>query len=536
MEPAYGGDFMATQRALTIPALENLFDEFRDPRQFKELQSIAHFEKKRLWCECQLVQGVDSYISPQKMRYGANVIGVWGVNWWSQNTSYDDNRPEWPPSMGQSQPHWKFFHHYADLIRRISYMNDGGNHVADVLLFKPLSTVVAYSDPVFDNVIGNFKGRRRTGVAVFGDEAYGGARLVWSGDFSSQAETDYHGVMQLLAKNKRDFDVVDDVYLQRADVQAGALKIGDESYRVVVVPAAKLISRASLDQIRRFYNTGGTVVAYGDLPSGSPDQGWNDPVILEAVRAIFGTAIEPGGDRQNTNAAGGQAFFVAHSREKIVSEIAKRRPSDFVVVEGSPESLFYQQRNISGRRIFWVVNDSLRARSLKVALAAQGRPEIWDPTDGSRRAATFTARKDSTVVSLEMSAWDGVYIVFSQEAASPGLAVRAQPPSTPQASQVLSSDQWKFRPAPDTVKVAARYGPETRLCLPCVQRRDLALKLAVETALDHPRMECRRSVSESRSRGLQRGLSAREACGHNRIVRRGSGRAAGLAEVSRGNR
>ena len=90
---------------------------------------------------------------------GTNVLAAWGVNFWNQNTSYDEKNAEWPPMMGASQPHWKYFHRYADLIRRISYMNDGGRHVADVLLYRPIASVVAFSDPAFDSAPRHWKGR-----------------------------------------------------------------------------------------------------------------------------------------------------------------------------------------------------------------------------------------------------------------------------------------------------------------------------------------------------------------------------------------
>jgi len=113
-EAGYGGNFMAIQRSMKLPFVEDLGDDFRVVRQFKEPASIAHFEGKRFWCECQLIQGAGSYMSPQKMRYGTNVIAAWGVNLWSQNTSCDDASAEWPPSMGRSQQYWKYFHDYAD--------------------------------------------------------------------------------------------------------------------------------------------------------------------------------------------------------------------------------------------------------------------------------------------------------------------------------------------------------------------------------------------------------------------------------------
>ena len=199
------------------------------------------------------------------------------MNFWNQNTSYDEKNAEWPPMMGTSQPHWKFFHRYADLIRRISYMNDGGRHVADGLLYRPIASVVAFSDPAFDSTPGHWKGRGRGGYAEYGNEQYGRIAirpyLAWSGDFSWQAEMDYHGLMNLLVQKQKDFDILDDYYLGKAVLGHGSIQVGPERFGVIVLPPMKVIAYEALDRIRRFYEQGGTVVAYGSLPSGSTGQG-----------------------------------------------------------------------------------------------------------------------------------------------------------------------------------------------------------------------------------------------------------------------
>ena len=72
LEARSGGDFMTAQTVMTMPYLEEeesgAAQTFRDPRQFKEPQSVADFEGRRLGCECLLVQGAGSFVSPQKMR------------------------------------------------------------------------------------------------------------------------------------------------------------------------------------------------------------------------------------------------------------------------------------------------------------------------------------------------------------------------------------------------------------------------------------------------------------------------------------
>jgi hypothetical protein len=430
-EAGYGGNFMAIQRSMNLPFVEDLGDDFRVVRQFKEPASIAHFEGRRFWCECQLIQGAGSYMSPQKMRYGTNVIAAWGVNLWSQNTSYDDANTWWPPSMGRSQPYWKYFHDYADLVRRISYMNDGGRHVADVLLFRPTASVVAESAPAFDNSRGNFFGRQRSGYpeVELGSHAEKVAptddnpAMLWGGDYSWQVEMDYWGLMQLLVQKQQDYDVVDDLYLGRAKLKQGAAQLGEESYHVLVLPPMRVISRGSLEKIREFYEQGGYVIAYGSLPSGSTEKGRDDAEVIQTVKAMFG--IDPSQSEQamqeteNQHGQSGRAVFIPHGLEKVTEVIARLRPQDFQVVGGSGERLFYLHRVKEGRDLYWVANDSGEARELEVSLAAQGKPELWDPTDGNRKKAVYWKQDGRTIVPLKLNAWDGVYVVLGVEDRAP---------------------------------------------------------------------------------------------------------------------
>lgn len=424
-EAGFGGNFMRIQNAMTLPFLEDLGDDFRIVRQFKEPESIAHFEGKRFWCECQLIQGAGSYMSPQKMRFGANVIGAWGVSLWSQNTSYEDSETWWPPSMGRSQPYWKYFHHYADLMKRLAYMNDGGRHVADVLLFRPTASVIAEAAPAFDNNRGNFFGRQRKGYPPIelGSHRENVAPTedapdtMWGGDFSWHVEMDYWGLMQLLVQKQQDYDVVDDLYLGRAKLNQGALQLADESYHMLVLPPMRVISKESLAKIRQFYEQGGDVIAYGSLPWGSTDKGMEDEEVIATVNAIFG--IDPRESEQATQeiqrASGqtGHAVFIPNGLEKVTDVIARLRPPDFQVARGSTKQLFYAHRVKEGQDLYWVVNDSEKAREIVLSLAAQGKPELWDPADGTRKPSVYWQENGRTVVPLKLNAWDGMYVVLA---------------------------------------------------------------------------------------------------------------------------
>jgi len=429
-DATFGGNFMETMRAFTIPGAESLRNWGRSPREYKEAASVAHFEGRRFWCENQLQEGLDSYISPQKMRYGTNMLAVWGVNLWTPYLYYEPDAVPWAPEIFLSQPHWKYFRHYTDLVRRIGYMNDGGRHVADLLLYRPIDSVFAYSDPFFRvgfrPIDMNSSAIDPSKTSLVDDSGRGEGsfsvnypHLAWVNNFGAQVEVAYFDLMELLTGSQRDFDVTDDYYLNRSTIKQGALHIRDESFRAVILPPLKVIPRSSLKQIRRFYEGGGVVIGYGSLPTGSSEIGWDDPEVAADVKAIFGVDASFSKDAENSNARGGKSFFVLGNVEKVIQKLNESVERDLEIVYGSNRRILYSHRLKEGRDSYWVVNDAERKTDVVISVRAVGKPELWDPATGERRDAYYWEKEGRTYIPLQFEAWDATYIVFQKEKESP---------------------------------------------------------------------------------------------------------------------
>ena len=286
-------------------------------------------------------------------------------------------------------------------MRRIGALNARGRHVADVLLYKPLATAVAATANAAVEETGNF------------DDVDNMLALKDLGaQFGAEVEKAYGGFMKELAVAQKDFDVVDDYYLDKADLKGGRLRFAGHSFGVIILPMTKAVNRRSLRKIRHFYEQGGVVIAYGLLPAGSIEQGWNDSEVIGDVQSIFGVEPDCRDDAENDHADGGRAFFVRYGIEKAVANIDRVRPPDLQVIDGSDHQLVYSHREIEGRDIYWVANDTPVPRKLVVSLAARGKPERWDPTTGEISNLVYWSEEERTELLLEMTAWDGFHIVF----------------------------------------------------------------------------------------------------------------------------
>ncbi|MBI5085498.1 MAG: hypothetical protein HZB13_12975 [Acidobacteria bacterium] len=433
---AYQGDFMRCQRNMSMPGIDSLWNFAESPRHFKEAASVAHFMGKPFWVENQILQGRDSFISPEKMRYGTNLVALWGATQLTPWFGYSDTLTNFPPMWDWRQPFWKYFRHYADYARRLSFMNDS-RHVAPVLLYHPLTTVWAHSDPVFDEKKWNYQRSMRLYHPEDPDTLH-----IDGFDWKNQAvetEDAYFELMNRLPASQWDFDVADDYFLQQASVGEGVIEIGGESFRAIVIPPVSTMRRAALAKIHEFWKQGGVVIATGRLPSISMDEGRADPEIARMVKEIFGAG------------APGRAYFVGNDLGRVLALLEEHVAKDFRVVEGGGENLYYARREKDGSAAYFVVNNTPLARQAVVEVSGKGRPEKWNSEDGSRTPLFYSLKPGGMRVRLDLGPWEAFHVVFAPEPSAAQMG--AVQVADTKAVVDLGRDDWEFRPLSDTVTV-----------------------------------------------------------------------------------
>lgn len=422
------GDLQRVMRNWSWPGVDSLYDIGRLPRDLKSAASVAHFRNTRFTVENQGVQGGESYLDMQKMRLGTNMLGAWGTNLFIPHAfNYHPSRIEFPSDWFFHQPWWKYFHHYADYARRISYMNDGGRHYADILLFEPTETTWANAE---------------TNYAPKPD---------WNTNLLPMINQYYGDLTNRMAQELRDFDVADSHYLNEAKLEGKSLRIGNEAFRVLVLPPVSTMRRSAMSKIRAFYEQGGIVVAVKMLPTDSVDEGRNDPEILATVKAIFGEMTnEP--VTVHANASGGKAYFVRENIEELFGILDKNLERDVTVVAGSAKHLGALHREKDGLELYWLVNDTDRPREMTARLRVKGVPEKWDAATGAREALESRPVAAGTEVKLQFAPWDAYYVVFGNSEA------RVKAPEKPyrKLAPITLAGDWQLTPEKKTTE--APYG------------------------------------------------------------------------------
>jgi hypothetical protein len=405
----YQGSLMEVMRHASFPETDGLWDRGRDPRDYKESGSVAHFKGTRYAIENSAILGGESYLSPEKIRVDTNAFAAWGLNLFIPHAfDYDPQRIAFYPSWFYQQPWWKDFGFYADYVRRISYMNSQGRHVAPVVIFNPVESVWANMDPVFD------------------------ARQVaqgnhWGNDVDV-IDRDYADLIRQLTGHQIDSDVMDSYYLQHAGIKASELTEGNESFRVLVLPPTPTLPVVSMKKIEEFYDAGGTVFALRWIPNNSPENGKNDGEIQESAQRVFGSGNLTAEYTLNTNEHGGKAYFIRSSVPLLIHLLEESISRDVKVLDGPSDHFYVLHRQKLSKDFYWVVNDSAEPRRITCRLSVNGVPERWDALTAERSPLFYRNTSSGTEVTLSFGPWDGFYVVFS-----PG-------GPTPQSAQLVHSD------------------------------------------------------------------------------------------------
>ena len=393
------GSLFTVERGLNPVGVDSLFDWGRQPLNFKVAQSVADFEGRRFACENQGVQGTDSYLDLEGIRKGTNGIAASGVNLFIPHAfNYDRSRANYPPDW-LHQPYWPYFHTYADYTRRISYMNSDSQHVTNVLLYYPITTVWASTRPLFSG---------ETDYQEISDPNPWKNQTGLINDY-------YVRIILELSNHLWDYNIADDEYLESARVEGNELVIGPQRFSAIILPPITTLSRLTLKKLQDLHKAGGIIIGIRLLPTASPEAGDNDSVIKDGIASIFGIGAQSGEapGREPAAAKADSAYFIDDSVDTLIASLDAQVPKDVQVVSGPAEHLLFVHRRKFETDYYWVANDTDRERIDAIHFAAKGIPVKWDALTGKEEPLFYVNGPSGTDVRLNFDPWDAFYVVFN---------------------------------------------------------------------------------------------------------------------------
>jgi hypothetical protein len=260
---------------------------------------------------------------------------------------------------------------FNEHIGRLGFMLTDGRHVADLAVFYPIHSFWGVYNPTSDIAYSAPHGAKAQNI---------------NGKFGASS-------LELLA-NQRDFDYIDDQAIMESQIDDGCMKVAGESFRCVILPNSWVIPVSVYQKLEAFVNSGGSLVALGELPSVGMDKDETDEV--EAISDKLSKSHN---------------VSVVQTTSEMLKAVDEFTDPD-VSLDESCREIFYVHRQQDGKDIYFISNSLDAPVQREVTLNCSGELQIWHPTTGEIRDTEYEVRNNKTVVKLSLKAFEGVFIVF----------------------------------------------------------------------------------------------------------------------------
>lgn len=235
-----------------------------------------------------------------------------------------------------------------------------------------------------------------------------------------------------------DFDTInDDLLINRAKTGGGKLRVGDYSYRVIILPRALYMPPDALEKIQAFVNNGGLAIALDTLPVGP--LGMKDlDQNRERVNSLTNSLFAIGGGEKTVGK--GKTWFLPGCRGIDFLEVFSAFSKDYeptVVPPGwqafldvmwknvTPDVQFAEGKVSQGLTfyraksgdldVFFLMNLSPLPVNEQVILNARdGIPEKWDPMTGKIESfPEYDLKKDGRMeTSIKLDPWESFFLMI----------------------------------------------------------------------------------------------------------------------------
>ncbi|MCM3869588.1 MAG: hypothetical protein ND895_02665, partial [Pyrinomonadaceae bacterium] len=294
--------------------------------------------------------------------------------------------------FNEKNPWWIVMPDVAKYLQRVSFLMRQGQPANDVALYLPNDDGWAHLTPGNPHLIEVL--RERIGPDLMPAIFEAGYNL----DF---------------------FD--DDAFKQVGRVENGSVVLGQNKYRVVILPYVGRIPIETYRKLEEFVRGGGILIATRRTPLELPGflaTQENHNQIIEISKRLFEGSNPP-------------AHFVADEKMQLGKTLNRLLPPD-VQLQTPFVDIGFVHRKTADAEIYFIANTSNLAQHQQATFRVAGmKPEWWNPFDGSVKPALYES--DSlkySVVRLDLEPYESRVLVFSKRGMSgPEPASRSKPPA-----------------------------------------------------------------------------------------------------------
>ena len=375
----YQGDMFGTMHQMDVPGVDHLGKQTLGNSWIsiighKICSSAAHIAgKSRCMSESFGTMGWDTTFTNLK-RVTDWQFGL-GINMIIPHAIYHTisgmTKRECPPSFFYQSPHWDDFEYFISYLEHLEEMLVGGRHVCRVAVMYP-------------------------------------SHGLWASYQSDQKTPDFEHTDNFLdslclelIKNQIDFDLLDHEALADAELDGGQIKLADEAYDFLIVPATPYMRSTEVDRLREIAESGVNCT-------------------------FFHKAMEP--LEHNLPDGLRAATFVRTEELGTYCGILKKElDDDLQLVGGGVDEVLAYRREKDGRKITFLVNRSEKHRKVTVRLKDYPDAAVFDPDTGEYTRLQSRQTGPKTQAQLRFQPNQSCFLVSGHADAAPAKNLHGEP-------------------------------------------------------------------------------------------------------------
>ena len=306
-------------------------------------------------------------------------------------------------AFNDRNPWWIVMPDVTRYLQRVSFLLRQGEPVADVAVYLPTSDAWARFTPGHVNLFETL--RDQIGADLLGTISAAGLG----------------------------FDLFDDEVVARLGrVEGNRLRLGDLTYRAVILPGAERVPPPTMRVLDAFSRAGGLMVATRRLPARAPGLRATPEEHAE-VREIAARLFQQ---------PGAQGRLAGNEREALVTALAAALPPDVRFTPPAPDVGFVHRR-LSFADVYFVANTSNVTVRASAAFRVERRSaEVWDPMTGAVSPVLPQGRDARQVtVPLTLEPYASRVVVFTDRVPGPQLRSRIAALPAP----LSLAEKWNVR-------------------------------------------------------------------------------------------
>jgi len=290
--------------------------------------------------------------------------------------------------FNEKNPWWLVMPDLSKYLQRVSFMMRQGQPANDVALYLPNDDGWAEMKPGNPHLIEAL--REHVGADLMPTVFEAGYNL----DF---------------------FD--DDSFKSVGRIDKGSLILGNNRYKVIILPAVETISLETYQQFEEFVRGGGILMATRRSPSDAPGlqaSSSDRNQVAQISKRLFGGS--------NANAQ-----LIENEKSGLGPTLQKLLPPDLNLSPSAADIGFVHRRD-GDTDIYFVANTSNQTKQLRGTFRVSGsRAEMWNPFDGTVASLPASRTVNGQAIDLVLAPYESRVIVFTKRGGPNGEAQFAVP-------------------------------------------------------------------------------------------------------------